>query len=660
MTSLAQSVMSFRSVLFEQLGNELEVRKDDPESYDRICKNSLFIRIPKAMSGENRISYLWEGRKIISIKTILKNSGYSTVKAYIGDDGARYIIKSFFLNESEGEESWKRTILASEKFNASSRVLKVLASRVFKNKHQQEVGKILMPFYNRGSLFDVLNANLLPQERLHYAIEAMRAIKEIHKAGCFHGDIKCENFLIGDIDEVVCCDFEDFCELGKDSKPIPSTPNYRGPEYDSDLAEVNEKADIWAAACMLVELFIDHTDLHIDFERADKGKVLNVFFNDISEDMPCFYGIPKMQELLRAMMCRTPSSRPNASEIVDNLVSIQKGWINREIIAQNHCGSISNNYLQIIEKEIPAEGRLQRYRKADTEFDRSFYVLPNGKRIISAKVYLAPYSQSKRSSVKVYHDTMGRFYVIWSKVFSNRDGNVWRVAWKRQKRAMKMLSGKRHVVQALAHSKFIKRERYLGSKLYIGKLVMPFYTKGSLDEYLDEDYYPNYEVRCRYALQMMIGLSEIHAAGLAHGDVKPENLLIDENDNVYWSDLEHSFMPKMGEHVIGGTPSYMPPEYAMEEMLMTQKSDIWSVGCIFLGLFCKEMKHEQDRKLLIDHFLAENLRVYVERNIPEFTIPGLQELMVKIFSKEPQDRPSAREVYDSLLEMGLPACDGIS
>jgi len=96
-----------------------------------------------------------------------------------------------------------------------------------------------------------------------------------------------------------------------------------------------------------------------------------------------------------------------------------------------------------------------------------------------------------------------------------------------------------------------------------------------------------------FARQMVEALAVVHAAGIAHRDVKCENFLISEERRIKIIDFgtardnQHPNVqvmllgPQYEHHV--GTPNFMSPE-AINGRTNDHRSDLWSLGCSFYQL----------------------------------------------------------------------------
>mmetsp|Transcript_15781 Transcript_15781/g.7583 ORF Transcript_15781/g.7583 Transcript_15781/m.7583 type:complete len:83 (+) Transcript_15781:79-327(+) len=76
-----------------------------------------------------------------------------------------------------------------------------------------------------------------------------------------HRDVKTDNILLDENNEAVLADLGllvYYMEYTLDErKRVVGTPNYMGPECWDDKVAVTNKADVWAFACVINEIFTD-------------------------------------------------------------------------------------------------------------------------------------------------------------------------------------------------------------------------------------------------------------------------------------------------------------------------------------------------------------------------------------------------------------------
>ncbi|XWS39248.1 hypothetical protein CRYUN_Cryun18bG0034500 [Craigia yunnanensis] len=92
----------------------------------------------------------------------------------------------------------------------------------------------------------------------------------------------------------------------------------------------------------------------------------------------------------------------------------------------------------------------------------------------------------------------------------------------------------------------------------------------------------------RYFSQLISALHFCHQNGVAHRDVKPQNLLLDKNGNLKVSDFGLSALPEQLNngllHTACGTPAYTAPEVVRRKGYDGSKADAWSCGVILFVL----------------------------------------------------------------------------
>ena len=141
-------------------------------------------------------------------------------------------------------------------------------------------------------------------------------------------------------------------------------------------------------------------------------------------------------------------------------------------------------------------------------------------------------------------------------------------------------------------------------------------------------------------MQVCRAIESVHAVGVIHRDLKPQNVMRDNNGRVIVMDfglarlVESNGMTQAGALV--GTMEYMSPEQALGSQL-DQKSDIFTLGLIFYELLTGKMPFAADSAL------ASLIKRTQERAIPvtqhDKNIPAsLASIVSKCMERDPKLR----------------------
>jgi len=155
-------------------------------------------------------------------------------------------------------------------------------------------------------------------------------------------------------------------------------------------------------------------------------------------------------------------------------------------------------------------------------------------------------------------------------------------------------------------------------------------------------------------------LSALHQRGLIHGDMKPENIVVDAAGNP--TVVDFGFSCKVGTRAesIKGTREYMAPEQ-VDRGQLTEKTDIYNFGASMYFLFAGRhvpafIPGDGDTS----HFIgsrsvgAPSLRT-LNASIPT----ALDRIVLQCVRKDEHDRPSCiEEVREVLIEVGKRYSDG--
>ena len=207
--------------------------------------------------------------------------------------------------------------------------------------------------------------------------------------------------------------------------------------------------------------------------------------------------------------------------------------------------------------------------------------------------------------------------------------------------------------------------RLYGTCVKDGKhcIVMKRY-RSSLAAFLKEqpDRKMSTEQTMDYAWQISAALIELHEGQhqVVVQDLKPENVLIDENREAYLADFGISKVVNKTASIrqsnasvsnaMKGTLPYMSPESFDESKVTTFATDMWSLGCTLVELLAGEAPWAGLPQQQIMYSVCVHKKTPA---LPSGGHPGLCALIRKCFSYEPEDRPTARQFYDEAKRLRL-------
>ncbi len=186
-------------------------------------------------------------------------------------------------------------------------------------------------------------------------------------------------------------------------------------------------------------------------------------------------------------------------------------------------------------------------------------------------------------------------------------------------------------------------------------LVMELVHGVSLRDYIDPDRPLPVPWAVAVAAQICTVLSHAHAIPVVHRDLKPDNILVATDGTVKVLDFGIAALLGTGvtritaKDTILGTTECMAPEQVQAAMI-TPRADLYALGCVLHQLVSGVLVFSGDHlQLMGQHLHADPTPL---RELRPDTPPELEELVLRLLAKNPEDRPPhAQEVYEALVPL---------
>jgi serine/threonine protein kinase len=139
-------------------------------------------------------------------------------------------------------------------------------------------------------------------------------------------------------------------------------------------------------------------------------------------------------------------------------------------------------------------------------------------------------------------------------------------------------------------------------------------------------------------------LKYIHENNILHRDLNPNNIFLDANMVPKIGDFGMAIKTEKNETAMlkmspdYGVCLYMPPEYE-HDCIYTQKSDVYSIGIIFLEMLC-QFSTDMERYKIITQVKNDNQ--YPSEFISKFT--NYYQVICLMAARNPDFRPNIKDV----------------
>lgn len=195
---------------------------------------------------------------------------------------------------------------------------------------------------------------------------------------------------------------------------------------------------------------------------------------------------------------------------------------------------------------------------------------------------------------------------------------------------------------------------FLINKYY---LILDLASKGELFNYI---YFPQKgftESQTRYIFkQILLAVNSCHLNGVAHLDIKTENLMLDDNFNIKLADFGLACSCNDLIDSFLGTENFQSPEILERKLFNGIKSDIFALGVTLFIIYSGEFPFKQARKYDIsyqyiikrkyDNFWNVILKKVFNGNEDLMPSNEFKDLFIKMICPNEDERISIQDIFE--------------
>ena len=178
-------------------------------------------------------------------------------------------------------------------------------------------------------------------------------------------------------------------------------------------------------------------------------------------------------------------------------------------------------------------------------------------------------------------------------------------------------------------------------------IVMEYIEGITLKDYIEKNSNLSWAEAVNFTIQILRGLQHAHDKGIVHRDVKPQNIMVLEDNTIKVTDFGIARFARNESKTITdkaiGSVHYISPEQAKGEVT-DEKADIYSVGVILYEMLTGVLPFEAESAVSV-----AIMQLQSEPKLPSHINPlipaGLEQITVKAMQKDPRNR------YKSAAEM---------
>ncbi|XP_055621626.1 ribosomal protein S6 kinase alpha-5 [Toxorhynchites rutilus septentrionalis] len=501
---------------------------------------------------------------------------------------------------------------------------------------------IILDYVSGGELFTHLyNREHFTEDEVRiYIAEIIVALEQLHKLGIIYRDIKLENILIDADGHIVLTDFGLSRELVYENERAHSfcgTIEYMAPEIvKSNQNGHDASVDWWSVGVLTFELLTGSSPFSSE-ELATQTEISKKITN--TEAIIPEHLSREAKDFIRKLLVKDPRRRlgggsADASELKSHNFFKSINW---RLLADK---KIAAPFKPVIENELDTNNFSDEFTR-QTPVDSPTSAPPNSERLFRGYSYVSPgilsnkvdrnkYAKNKNmrpheASIRRFVSRSSPFYkkyellsdhAIGDGIFStclkcrplsgsSTNSNSQKSnnhSSKSQKFAVKVLFNHpepaayaRQEIETLkacqGHANVVRFVEALKDSNHI-YIVLELLDGGELLHRINQNRSFNESQARHYFRQMVQAVAFMHQKGIAHCDLKPENVLFESPNSEHLKLIDFGFAKSIENNnclvssPITGTLGYTAPEVFENRSYALESSDLWSLGVILYTMLC--------------------------------------------------------------------------
>mmetsp|Transcript_34634 Transcript_34634/g.69966 ORF Transcript_34634/g.69966 Transcript_34634/m.69966 type:complete len:781 (-) Transcript_34634:3058-5400(-) len=493
---------------------------------------------------------------------------------------------------------------------------------------------LILELARGGDVFDRLSKRTVYTEKFarDLARRLLDAVRYIHSYGIVHRDLKPENLLL--VDEINDTNIKlgdfGFAKRLADSpgglRTRCGTPAFVAPEILLGIP-YGSAVDMWSCGVILYLLLGGYPPFQAENSKALFRKIRAadyVFHDKYWENVSI-----EAKQLIASLLQVDPSVRYDAS------AALRSRWMSiddEELSDSDLSGSLSQmrkfNARRKLKGAMHAVNWAVHAKFWDEEkisFSTKSTLTGSGGDKSAESAIEGWSKKSKLSGVKV-GKTFKDLYVLEDKIRAGSFATIWKARHKESGHVWAVKVVKRKdlkpkddaqflqevaILQSLRHKNIVALNDLFEEKDYF-YLVMELLNGGDVfDRIVEKNHYTELDAR-NLARELLSAVAYMHDRGVAHRDLKPQNLLLvskDDDADIKVADFGFAKRVHVPNSLMTrcGTPTYVAPE-VLKNHPHDMMVDMWSVGIIIYVLlvgyppFMEENQRQLFRKIRMGEY----------------------------------------------------------